>query len=319
MEPQGGRPRELWSHATVAIFGAGRLGSLCFMVFSASRIAAESLKILPRKQISRAMGRLADLPAPAGVLNRVMKLYMSAYNVDLAECIVPPQGFRTFDEFFTRQLLPGSRPLDSRRDAVLSPADGRIEDMGPVSASRTFLVKGQTYDAATLLGGADEAERFAGGLFFIVYLSPRDYHRVHAPVTGAVKRVRYVPGTLFPVNRIGLDHVPMLFARNERVAVFQESEHHGLVATVMVGAIGVGRIGLSFCDLTTNSGTPPARERVFPDSNTALSRGAELGMFHLGSTAIVFVEKAKGMRLEPTLGSHCKMGTAVAVAGPSAP
>ncbi|MEM6956867.1 MAG: archaetidylserine decarboxylase, partial [Myxococcota bacterium] len=193
------------------------------------------------------MGELAALPA-GPVARAAIAAFVKAYGVDLSEAIVPRGGFRTFDEFFTRELKPGARPVEGDNDTLVSPADGRIEDFGPVDERSTFLVKGKPYTAEELLGG--EESRYAGGQFFIVYLSPRDYHRVHAPVGGPVRRLRYVPGTLYPVNRIGLDYVDGLFARNERVVITQSSDF-GDVTTVMVGAIGVGRISVVFDDVVT--------------------------------------------------------------------
>src|SRR5690606_25730671 len=139
------------------------------------------------------------------------------------------------------------------------------------------------------LGDAEAATRYEGGTFFIVYLAPRDYHRVHAPVDGPVERIRYVPGTLFPVNSIGTEHVPRVFARNERVVIVQRSPRFGEVTTIMVGAIGVGRIGLAFDDLKTNLGHRPGVREYGPDA-PRMRKGDELGVFHLGSTAVVLVE-----------------------------
>ena len=139
------------------------------------------------------------------------------------------------------------------------------------------------------LGDEQATAEYEGGLFAIVYLSPRDYHRVHAPVTGPVTAVRHVPGTLYPVNSIGLSHVPNLFARNERVVVHQRSERHGRVASVMVGAIGVGRISLAFDESVLTNDDRESGLRVYGKRAPLLSRGDELGTFHLGSTVIVLI------------------------------
>jgi phosphatidylserine decarboxylase len=282
------------------------------MLPSPSRVAATSLSVLPRKGLSRALGRAARVPAPRPVLRGLIRAYCLAYNVDLAEYEVPETGFETFDAFFTRRLKPGARPLDSDSGALLSPADGRLEDAGVIEAGSTLRIKGRAYSVGELLDDRLATNPYAGGQFAVVYLSPRDYHRVHAPVTGEVRLLRHVDGTLFPVNAIGLRHVPRLFARNERVVVEQVTQSHGPIATVMVGAIGVGRISVSFdAELVTNDGRE-YRERTFPEGRGPhLERGAELGTFHLGSTVIVFAGPAAGAQLVKRPGEHVRMGEAL--------
>jgi phosphatidylserine decarboxylase len=228
----------------------------------------------------------------------------------MTEAIVPPGGFDSFDAFFTRALRQGARKIDARPDVVVSPADGRVEDLGTIEPNSRFLVKGHWYDVGELLGAPEEAEAFHGGTFFIVYLSPRDYHRVHAPVDGRVNRARHVDGTLWPVNSIGLDNVPRLFARNERVVTVQSSRF-GTVATVMVGAIGVGRISMSYdARITTNCGQN-AGLLDYQDRGPALARGGELGRFHLGSTAIVLLGPQHRFQFNVEAGAHVRMGQAI--------
>lgn len=279
----------------------------------ASRIAAETLRILPRKRLSRALGRMASAGVPAPILQRAIDLYVKAYRVDLSECDVPEAGWGTFNEFFTRPLRAGCRPVDPDGEALVSPADGVVEDCGPIDARASFRVKGRSYDVGELLGDARDAARFEGGRFAIVYLSPRDYHRVHAPVEGPVRAVRHVGGTLFPVNKIGLQHVPGLFAKNERVAVFQESPVHGEVATVLVGAIVVGSITLRFDPaLRTNDGPPRGTVRYLPGREPVLARGEELGAFRLGSTVIVLTTPGSGAELAVEPGTIVRTGEAIA-------
>ena len=258
---------------------------------SASRLAAQTIRVLPRKRLSRALGRLTSVRAPRPVVDAAVRAFVGVYGVDLTEVDIPPGGFRTFDAFFTRRLRDGARTVDPDPRVLVSPADGRLEDLGQITASGELVVKGQAYTAADLIGDAKAAKSYEGGHYFVVYLSPRDYHRVHAPTCGRVQYVRYVPGTLFPVNRIGTDHISQLFARNERLAIVQESAVHGRVTTIMVGAIGVGRIGLSFDELETNRGHAPG-VRTFVDAPIPRDRGEELGVFHMGSTAIVMTPPA---------------------------
>ncbi|MEM9730349.1 MAG: archaetidylserine decarboxylase [Myxococcota bacterium] len=281
---------------------------------SASRLAAQAVRALPRKRVSRALGRLAGAHAPQQVVDAAVSAFVRAYDVDLSEVAMPEGGFRTFDDFFTRRLVAGARPIDPDPHAVVSPADGRIEDFGELTAGADLLVKGQRYSATDLLGDPEAAHRYEGGHYFIVYLSPRDYHRVHAPTSGPVNQVRYVPGSLFPVNRIGTDHIPQLFARNERLAIVQESGVHGTVTTIMVGAIGVGRIELSFDDVQTNRGDEPGL-RSYAEAPVARDRGDELGVFHMGSTAIVMLPQGYALDFRVAAGDSVRMGQRIAFGG----
>jgi phosphatidylserine decarboxylase len=278
---------------------------------TASRLAADVLRVLPRKQLSSMMGRLADLTGPSAVVQNAIRTFVRVYGVDMGEAIVPPGGYDSFDAFFTRALKTGARTIDQRPEVVVSPADGRIEDLGPIESRSRFLVKGYEYEVGELLGDPAEAALFRGGTFFIVYLSPRDYHRVHAPVDGRVKRARHVDGTLYPVNSIGLQYVPKLFARNERVVTLQSSRF-GAVATIMVGAIGVGRISVSYdARITTNRG-PVAGTFDYDERGPALARGGEVGRFHLGSTAIVLLGPDHRFQFEVEPGVQVRMGQAIA-------
>lgn len=217
---------------------------------------------------------------PAAILRPVIEVYRRAYNVDLHEAVVPPEGFRSFNDFFTRRLRDGVRVFDQDPHTILSPADGRLEDHGPLDRASTFSIKGQRYDAETLLGSRAEAEHYKGGQYAIVYLSPRDYHRVHSPIEGRVTRVRHIPGTLYPVNALGVAHVPQLFARNERVVVNVETEAFGTVAVVFVGAFIVGKISLAFDAPARPPHGGAVTERTYaPASAPKVTRGGELGAF----------------------------------------
>lgn len=250
----------------------------------ATYAAAQLLRVLPRVRITRAVGRLADARIPAPLSRAVVGLFVKVYAVDLDESVRPTGAYESFDAFFTRELLPGQRPAAANERAIVSPADGNLAALGPVERDGRMTVKGRPYSAAELLGDAREVDRYLGGQFFIVYLSPRDYHRVHAPVAGEIRVVRSLPGDLYPVNSIGEEHVPSLFSINRRVAIPIDSEHFGRVTVVMVGAMIVGRItvtGIDERDVSLGDHTmrPPRK----------VTRGDEVGVFHLGSTAVVFV------------------------------
>lgn len=284
------------------------------MPSAASRVAAEALRLLPRKRLSRAIGRLAATPAGRAVIDRSIDLYVRAYDVDLGEAVAPPGGFRTFDEFFTRALKPGARPIEGDENTLISPADGLLEDIGPIEPGALLRVKGQEYEVGELLGDPTAASRFVGGTFAVVYLSPRDYHRVHAPVRGGVHTVRHVGGTLLPVNAFGVASYPRLFARNERVAVTQESPLFGEVVSIMVGAIGVGRISIAFdASVMTNVGRGPTSHRYHPEDVPTLDRGEELGTFHLGSTVVLLLAPGAPLVHRVRAGERLRVGQTIAV------
>jgi len=276
------------------------------MLPSPHRLAAEALRFVPRMAFSRFVGRAAGLRGSSSAVGRAVDAFVKAYDVDVSEAVIPNGGYRSFNEFFTRALVPGARPIDRDPNALVSPADGKLEDFGPVDSGALFTIKGRPYDAVELLGDRELADRYRGGTYYIVYLSPRDYHRVHAPVSGVVTRLRYLAGTLYPVNSIGTDHVDRVFSRNERVVVVQRSESLGEVATVLVGAIGVGRIGLAFDSVETNAGQDAFDRAV--TNGPRLEAGDELGRFNLGSTVIGFIPPKSPFRIESSKGAAVRMG-----------
>src|SRR4051812_44655897 len=212
---------------------------------AATYAGAQLLRVLPRERITRFVGRLCDARLHPRVATAVVDLYVRAYRVDLDDAVLPDGAFASFDAFFTRSLRDGARPACADAETIVSPADGRLEDIGPVWPGGRLQIKGRDYTVADLVGDPAEAARYDGGQFAIVYLSPRDYHRVHAPISGHVTMVRSLPGKLFPVNAIGERHIPSLFSTNRRVAIVIDTPRRGRVTVVMVGAMIVGRITVS--------------------------------------------------------------------------
>lgn len=251
--------------------------------------AAQFLKVLPRAQISRALGCLCDLTLSPTTSKLVSNAYCRLFPVDLAEAVPQSTPYSSFDAFFTRELRQGVRPIS--HDSIVSPADGRLSAAGPIVGGTTILVKGRPYEVGELLGEPADAARFQNGSFAVVYLAPGDYHRVHSPVDGQGVLVRGIPGDYLPVNRIGEEHFPRLFVRNNRVAITLETKAHGRVAVVLVGAYIVGRISMSALPYPA---VPPGAHVLSPALN--LQRGDELGAFHLGSTAVVIVERGGDIR-----------------------
>jgi phosphatidylserine decarboxylase len=252
---------------------------------AAERAAATAVS---RPRLSRVAGWLSDLRLPTAVLGPAIRAYARLYGVDLAEAERPPEAYPTFNAFFTRRLRAGARPVAAGEGVVVSPSDSRLSAIGPVPPDgRLEQVKGSSYSIEALLGCAEDGARFRQGAHATLYLSPAMYHRVHSPVDGRVVAWRYVPGRLFPVNGAGVRSVPGLFTRNERVVVLLDTEDHGPVAVVLVGAANVGRMSLAFADLVTNRGRPG--ERAVPAEPVALKRGDEIGAFNLGSTVVLLL------------------------------
>jgi phosphatidylserine decarboxylase len=245
--------------------------------------AAQLLRVLPRNAISRALGALCEAELPAPLMRRVVDVYARAYDVNLDEALPTAAPYASFDAFFTRQLREGVRPLEGDERTMVSPADGKIVDLGRADAHGTIMVKGKPYTLEELVGDAAWARELSGGGFAVVYLSPRDYHRVHAPCSGKIVRVRGIEGDRYPVNTIGEQHVPNLFVKNRRVVMDLRSPEFGRVAVVMVGAMIVGRMTVVGID------QPDVQGEHAPSPAIECARGDEIGKFHLGSTVVLVV------------------------------
>lgn len=241
--------------------------------------------LVPQHGLSRLVGALAESRTP-WIKDTFIRKFAARYGIDMSEAAQPDLGaYENFNAFFTRALKPGARPLDSRADSILCPADGAISQLGPIAQDQIFQAKGHSYSLADLLASELDAQPYIGGQFATVYLSPRDYHRVHMPMAGRLVKSVYVPGELFSVNTRTAEQVPNLFARNERlVAHFETSA--GPMVVVLVGAMIVASIE------TVWGGVEPVGGDIRVTSHGGdkariLDRGAELGRFRLGSTAIV--------------------------------
>ncbi len=197
-------------------------------------------------------------------------------------------NYCSFNEFFTRTLKPDARPIAAEQNDIACPVDGTISQLGPILNGRIFQAKGHDYSLKTLLGGIGHLEeKFIGGQFATIYLSPRDYHRIHMPISGTLSETVYVPGRLFSVNPATTRNIPGLFARNERMVTLFETEH-GPMAVILVGAIFVAGIETIW---TGNYGDQTFRPFQHCDHNeipnVSLAKGAEMGRFNMGSTVIL--------------------------------
>lgn len=263
------------------------------------RIVLGTLRRLPQGALSRVTGRLADVRIPVPLRTLVLGMFARFAGIEVAEAERPLIEYESVDAFFVRRLKPGARcwPDDGR--VITSPVDGAVGEIGTITGGVLLQAKNRPYSAASLLDDAAMATRFEGGDYVTLYLSPRDYHRVHTPCAGTVALARHVPGALLPVNDPAIHHVPELFPRNERVTCYLDGPG-GCVALVAIGAFNVGRIELVFDQgFTTNRRNATAGDRDYAPP-VVVGRTDEVMVFHLGSTIVLLFEPGR-VRLADTL------------------
>ncbi|QQR88701.1 MAG: phosphatidylserine decarboxylase [Myxococcales bacterium] len=275
---------------------------------NSGNITARLLRQFPQGAFSQLIGRASELRVPSLLLRPVIASFAKVYDVDVHEAEIPAQGFESFDDFFTRRLRSDARPLASGETIMAAPSDGKVIDVGPISGGGELFIKGQQYTFEELLGG-EQDKRLQGGSFAVLYLSPRDYHRVHCPLDARVCRWWRITGTRHPVNALGMRFVPKLFASNERVVVHLYSEHVGDFYLVMVAAAGVGNIELSFDPECRNG--EASRKQYSETDWPHLEKGEELGVFHLGSTVVLLTTKESNIIASVASGEMLRMGQAL--------
>jgi len=245
--------------------------------------------LLPKLALTRAAGAAARAHAGART-TAVIRWFIRRYGVNMAEAAdSDPAAYASFNDFFTRALKPGARPLaDVGADGLLCPVDGAISQFGPLEGEQIFQAKGHRYTATALLGDDDlEAVRYRGGHFATLYLSPRDYHRIHMPCAGTLRRMVHVPGALYSVNPATARAVPGLFARNERVVCHFDDAAGRPFVLVLVGATIVGSMATVWHGLV-NPPRPGTLQRWdYAPGQVVLAAGAEMGRFLLGSTVVM--------------------------------
>ncbi|MFW2173474.1 archaetidylserine decarboxylase [Acinetobacter guillouiae] len=251
------------------------------------QIFIQAQKVIPQQQLSRVVGKVAASENPI-VKNLAIQAFKAQYGIDLS---IAEQSdalkYKSFNEFFTRALKDGVREIDTDQTSIVSPADGAISQLGKIKDGDVFQAKGQSFSVDKLIGDPQLAAPFINGEFATVYLSPRDYHRVHMPFAGTLTETLYIPGELFSVNQTTAENIPGLFARNERMVCLFDTEL-GRMAVVLVGAMIVAGI-----ETVATGKVKPTGRLELNQHDLALEKGAELGRFYLGSTAVVLFEQNK--------------------------
>jgi phosphatidylserine decarboxylase len=257
--------------------------------------------LLPHRALSRLVywaTRWTWAPWKQLLIDRVI----AAYRVDMSQALEPdPRAYPTFNAFFTRALKAGARPMAEDPGAVLAPADGAISQIGTCADARVFQAKGRDFAIAELLADDAAAQRYANGNFLTVYLSPRDYHRVHMPLAGTLRSSVHVPGRLFSVAPFTVAGVPRLFARNERLVCHFDGDR-GPFAVILVGAMLVSSIETVWSGLEVPPYAHAVTRKSWQERAIRLERGAELGRFNMGSTVIVLVPPGR-IEWDPGLAS----------------
>ena len=253
------------------------------------RLHALPQYLLPKKALTAFAGWVANSPSKT-LAQYIIPRFIRRYGVNMAEAEQPdPAAYASFNEFFTRPLRAGARPL-AQADWVC-PVDGAISQFGDIAQDQIFQAKGHSYSTTALVGGdATLAARFRNGHFATLYLSPKDYHRIHMPIEGHLRRMIYVPGDLFSVNPTTARGVPGLFARNERVVCVFDTAHGPLVL-VLVGATIVGSMATVWHGQVNPPRLPQVTEWRYDDAPIVLKQGAEMGWFLLGSTVVLLWPK----------------------------
>ncbi len=280
----------------------------------AARRAVLPQYLLPKQALTRFAGLVAGARG-GGLTTALIRWFVQRYGVDMAEAANPdPAAYASFNEFFTRALKPGARPLaEVGPGGLLCPVDGAISQCGAIQEGRIFQAKGHDYSATALLGGDTAlAAHFHGGHFATLYLSPKDYHRIHMPCAGRLLRMIHVPGELFSVNPTTARGVPGLFARNERVVCVFDGDH-GPWVNVLVGATIVGSMATVWHGLVNPPRPGTVREWAYVDQDIQLPAGAEMGRFLLGSTVVMLFPRGP-LQWNPAWvpGRPIRMGEAMA-------
>ena len=254
-----------------------------------NRLAVAPQYLLPKRLLTVFAGQVANFRG-GPITHAIVRRFIAKYKVNMEEAADPRiESYATFNDFFTRALREGARPIAD--SAFICPVDAAISQFGPIEHDQIFQAKGHSYSTRALVGGDQTlAHQFDHGHFATLYLAPKDYHRIHMPCEGRLRRMIYIPGDLFSVNPLTARHVPSLFARNERVVCVFDTPH-GPFINVLVGATIVGSIATIWHGVVNPPRTRSIREWRYDDEDIRLAQGAEMGRFLLGSTVVMLFPK----------------------------
>ena len=242
------------------------------------------LSYLPKNVFSRLCGWVADRSLPQPLQKWLITLFVIVFKIDMSDYEKPIDAYSTFNEFFTRRFKDGVRVIAQENDSLVSPVDGTIGEFGTIEGDKLIQAKGLFYSLADLFNDFAVAKEYEDGEFITIYLAPHNYHRIHSMVEGKITRFSYIPGELWTVSPLGVNYVPNLFSRNERLTSFIQTQY-GNCALVKVGATVVGKIKVVY-DSTESNLVDAQRKEVTLSSPYAVKQGTEIGRFELGSTVI---------------------------------
>lgn len=255
------------------------------------KLKADFQYLLPKHALTRLAGLLAGAKL-GGLTTLMIEQFVKHYQVNTKEMMGKIQDYKTFNAFFSRPLIPSARPINYNADAVTYPVDGKISQFGKIEDKFLFQAKNHYYTTEVLLADAKEAAAFQNGDFITIYLSPKDYHRVHIPFDGTLDKMIHVPGDLFSVNPFNAKHIPELFARNERVVCYFNTSI-GRMAVVFVGATIVRSIATAWAGTVAPNKNKDISIYEYAARNLSFPKGSEIGKFFMGSTVICLFEKDK--------------------------
>ncbi len=269
--------------------------------------------LVPQHALTRFGGWLSHSERP-WLKNYLIRYFINRYNVNMSEAVIEdPFSYPSYHEFFIRRLKPALRPIDPTPNAIVSPCDGEISQIGTIENNSLVQAKGKTFTVSSLIGSSVDAAQFENGKFATIYLAPIDYHRVHMPLSGTLTHLRYIPGKLFSVNPLTTSHIDNLFAKNERVVAFFKHEQ-GSFAIILVGAMIVGSIFTRWGGTVTPHRGGEIKDISYPQTplqHIKLDKGDEMGYFSLGSTVIVLLDEKSGWNNDLSQNSRLVVGQGI--------
>jgi len=270
--------------------------------------------LIPKHILSRLVAKIANCRVPL-IKNFIIHQYCKHYNIDMSEALDPNYlNYPTFNDFFTRALKPQSRPITCGPKDIISPVDGKMWQIGKPAVNQLINAKGDGFTLEQLLADDKEATQFQNGNFAVLYLAPYNYHRIHMPIDGRLLSMRYVPGNLFSVNPKVAEHIPDLFAKNERVVTIFDTAL-GPMAMILVGAMIVGSIETKWEGIITPDRKKTLLNWDYSTLDINFARGEEMASFKLGSTVILlFPQQTIKWQDSLQAGSILKMGQSLGAA-----